>query len=670
MGTLDLEARASAAARRRFLRAVIEDLDALERMLDGDLFDRELRMGAEQELALLDEALQPSHAGEEVLRELEQLDPRGRFTTELGRCNLEANLTPRLLRGRCLSQLKQELDEVGALARSAAARHRAKVLLTGISPTFEPLHATRALMTQRARYAQIDAATVAAHGGRIPLQIQGIDGLKLWHDSVMLEGAATSFQVHLQLAPERFASAFNCSLLTAAPLLAAGANSPLFASRRLWHETRVPLLESVGDVRALSRWRRNGRSRTNLGGNFMDHSPVELLERDLASFEPLVVPAQLESSLEALGEGRVPTLQALTTFNGSVWRWIRPCYGVTGGKPHLRIENRVLPGGPTVLDEVANAALWLGWMLALPTVYGDIRRRIAYAEVEANFHAAARDGLDAALTWLDGKKVSARTLLRSELLPIARAGLSSAEVDADDIELLLGVVEGRVRLGQTGAAWMLRSFDAAGPGAPSRVRTWRVARDAAERCWSDEPVHRWSPVSARPDEHAQVPAVAAVRTELVTLSPDMPIAVAARVLRSDGSSHAVVEDENGVFLGVIGQADLARAAEDETVTRVGQVPLERPAPAELSRPAIGLLADLDAAGEGCRVVTDGNQLIGLVLREDLRALIRMLREGESLNGLLRSADGERSTTAARPGGRWPPAARSRSAWPGGRRSRR
>lgn len=617
MGSQRVTVGSDAASRAASAAAVAEDLDVLEELIDaGRLEDGPPRLGAEQEMLLVDRHLRPAPVAALVL---ERLSDR-RFTAELARFNLEANATPRPLAGASFTALRAELDDLTRLARVAASSSDAEVLLAGFLPSYDLCDAGLHHMTARERFSALGRLSLDCRGGRLPVAIRGTDALELLHDSVMVEGGATSFQVHLQVAPAAFPTTYNAALLAAGPVLAACANSAIVFGRRLWHETRIPLLEASADVRDPAQLRRPGRSRTSFGDGWVERSALELFQRDLTRFAPVLAPDEEGSAGEAPARGRVPALRALTTFNGTIWRWLRPCYGLTAGRPHLRIEARFLPAGPTVLDEVAGAALWVGLVRALPLEYGDARERLGFGEVEANFHAAARAGLAARLRWVDGETVTARELLLGTLLPLAREGLLGSGVDPGDVEWTLGIIRERVETERTGAAWSLAAFEAAPRAASGAERAWWVTAGLRARCWSGQPVHRW-PARAPGDLAAPgfPPVSVALRTDLCSVLPDAPLSLVARLLPWAPGEHVVVEDPGGGVVGVVAARDLAGAdLTASAASLVRDLPLLVLEPAT---PADEALATLRIARRRCAAVTRGPHLAGVVYEAEIAAVV-------------------------------------------------
>ncbi|HEX6622624.1 MAG TPA: glutamate-cysteine ligase family protein, partial [Pyrinomonadaceae bacterium] len=488
MGEHQIEAGCDEGKVRAFTRALLNDLAALERMLDGGLIESGVRrIGAEQEMFLIDRHLRPAFVAEEVLSRAG--DPR--LTTEIARFNLEANLTPRLLAGDCLRRMHEEADEVVAAVRAGARECGADVLLAGILPTLRRGDLGLGSITPSPRYHQLNDAIMRMRGGSLNVHIKGLEEVNVVSDNIMPISSTTSFQVHLQVGPEEFARLYNTAQAVTAPVLAAAVNSPIWLGNRLWQETRLALFQHSVDERSSTRVARQFPTRVGFGEGWLRGSVLELFREDIARFRVIMTNEADEDPAEVLARGGVPRLKALTLHNGTVWWWNRPCYGVHEGRAHLRIENRVLPAGPTVLDEVANAAFFVGLMRALPEAYGEIDKLLAFDDAKANFLSAARHGLDARLAWVGGRTRSAVALILEDLLPLARAGLKASKIDETDADLYLGTVEERVRTGQTGAQWALRSLAALGAEGTREGRMRTLVAAMRERQRTGEPVHRW-----------------------------------------------------------------------------------------------------------------------------------------------------------------------------------
>src|SRR5437762_8621446 len=478
-----------------FMKAVLDDLRALAFMLENSLVESGVRrLGAEQEMFLVDGDLRPAPLSLEVLKKADD----DRLTTEIARFNLEANLTPRMLTGDCFTQMKDELNTLIAKTRGAANDLNADVLLSGILPTLQPSDLTLDNLTPISRYSELNRGVIRLRGGPFSIHIKGLDELQITHDNIMMESCNTSFQVHFQTSPADFVSHYNTAQAITAPMLAAAVNSPLLFGHRLWQETRVALFQHSTDARSRPQLARSQPTRVSFGESWLEHSVIALFHDQISRFRPIMITQPDEDPFQVLARGGAPLLSALRMHNGTVWRWNRACYGVADGSAHLRIENRALPSGPTVLDEIANSAFFAGLMLALPQEYGDITTRMTFDDAKANFFTAARHGLNAQFNWIDGKSYTAPSLILDHLLSLARQGLESAGVETSDIDNYLGVIDERVQSGRTGAQWMLKSLAVPGPGSKD-MRHRTLTSTMLQRQKEAKPVHTWPIMEATED---------------------------------------------------------------------------------------------------------------------------------------------------------------------------
>ncbi|HWE25310.1 MAG TPA: CBS domain-containing protein [Myxococcales bacterium] len=540
-------------ARRRFMRAVLADLRALEEMLAAGVFERDVvRIGAEQELFLVDRAYHPAPGALKILERID--DPH--FTTELGLFNLEANADPQPLAGKGLSRMDEQLSLLFAKVRRVAGELDMHAVLAGILPTIGKSDLGMHNMVPNPRYHALSRAMGEARGEAFDFFIKGIDDLVVRHDSVMVEACNASFQVHLQIPePERFAHYYNLAQLLLAPVLAAGPNSPVLFGRRLWSETRIALFEQAVDIRTPGHHLRDSIPRVSFGGQWLKGSVADIFRENVVRFRALVGTEIDEHASEAFARGRIPELKALRLHNGTIYRWNRPCYGISeNGKPHLRVELRVLPSGPTVADEVANGAFWLGLMMELSATIGDLPARIEFEDARANLYAAAREGLAAHFTWLDGRQVLAQPLILDELLPLAKAGLDRAGTDPEDSARYLGIVERRVRTGRNGARWMLQSLSEMKGRASTGARLNALTAAMITRQETDRVVSDWE--RARLDEsetervgHHKVSQYMA--TDFFTVRPDDPVELVADLMSWERIRHVPVEDHRGRLVGLV-----------------------------------------------------------------------------------------------------------------------
>lgn len=633
MGDQDVRREEDAVRLRSFISRLLCDVQALERMLSGGMIESGVhRIGAEQELFLVDAARRPAPRALELLERVGD----SHYTTELGLFNLEINLDPLPFEDDCLSRLERQLD--GALARLREAAHEcgAEVVLTGILPTLRKSDLALASMTPMPRYRALNSVLRQLRGGDdYEFRLKGADELRVKHDSVMLEAACTSFQVHYQVEPAEFARCYNLAQAMTAPLLAAAANSPLLFGRRLWRETRIPLFQQSIDTRQAAHHVRERAARVSFGRQWVRHSILELIQEDLARFRVLIESEAQEDSLEVLERGGLPELKALRTHTGTVYRWNRGCFGIGEGKAHLRIENRVLPAGPTVVDEVANAAFFLGLLRGGQEAYGDVAAAMPFHDAEANFLAAAQRGLDAQFAWVDGKAAPARDLIRGELLPLARHGLRAAGLRSEDGDRYLGVVEQRVASGRTGASWLLRSLtDMQGVDTQEALLSALTAA-TVNRQWEGAPVHEWPLAQV---EEGRVSRLQDLRieefmtTDLFTVHPDEPVDLVARLMDWKRIRHVPVEDPQGKLAGLISCFEVLRhcasssRAADGDPAPVSAVMQTRPMTIAPEAPVLDAIARMRREKSDYLLVVKEERLVGIVTEPDVLDLTARLLE--------------------------------------------
>jgi len=617
MGEHQVEQHVDESKAQAFMKALLEDLRALAFMLeDGRVETGVTRIGAEQEMFLIDRYLRPAPVSLEVLKQAND----ARLTTEIARFNLEANLSPLKLENDCFSRMEQELTEVIEIARNSAATLNVDVLLSGILPTLQKSDLTLDNLTPVARYHELDRGVIRMRGGPLSIHIKGLDELQLTHDNIMMESCNTSFQVHFQSNAREFANHYNVAQAITAPVLAVAVNSPLLFGQRLWQETRVALFQHSTDERSRTQLARNQQTRVSFGDSWLQHSVIELFHDQITRFRPIMITQPDENPFAVLARGETPQLSALRLHNGTVWRWNRACYGVHNGVPHLRIENRALPSGPTIVDEVANAAFFTGLMVALPQVYGEIATQMAFDDAKLNFFRAARHGLDAQFQWLDGQSHNAAVLILDQLLPLARQGLSNAHVASSDIDMYLGIIEARARGGQTGARWMMKSLSAIGNSA-SKLTSQILANQK-----QGEPVHRWPAIEKMDSdewEHGYRTVGQFMSTDLFTVSPDDLIDLAASVMDWQHIRHVPVEDQEGRLVGLVTHRGLLRMMINNTnhskLTTVREIMLADPITVSPSTSSLEAIELMRRNRVGCLPVVEGGQLVGIVTSYDFLA---------------------------------------------------
>jgi len=621
MGEHQITERNDDAEMRRFVKALLEDVRALEVMIDRGIIEAGVRrIGAEQEMFLIDRSYRPTRTALQILDQL----GGGNFTTELGLFNLEANLTPRELGGDCLSQMEAELGDSLERIREVAGQVDTRVVLCGILPTLGKAHLGLDHMTPNPRYHQLNDTMVRLRGGDFQTLIKGVDELQTSHDNVMLEACNTSFQIHFQVGAKSFPRLYNLAQAVTAPVLAAGVNSPVLLQHRLWHETRVALFQQSLDLRSETGVQRGSRQRVSFGDNWVKHSVLEIFREDIARFRALISVETGESPLETLERGEVPKLTALCLHNGTIYRWNRPCYGVKDGVAHLRIENRVLPAGPSVLDEIANAAFFFGLMCSLDQEYGDVTEVMEFDDAKGNFLAAARYGLHARFRWLHGKPAAADELIITHLLPLARSGLADRGLDAGDIDRFLGVIEERVRQDRTGSQWVFDSLAGMGDRGSSDERYRVLTAAMVDHQIGGRPVHEWEPaqlVIEQTDRESYRTVGQFMTTDLFTVHPEDIVDLAASLMEWEHVRHVPVEDVEGRLVGLVSHRVLlrmlARGARGEVkpvaVREIMRADAVTVTPQTTTVEAIDLMRKHQV---GCLPVVQEGKLVGIVTEHD------------------------------------------------------
>ena len=477
--------------RRRYREKVRLDLDVFGQMLSQSVFDYERPLiGMEIELNLVDDSYQPRMTNAEVL---ERIADRA-YQTEIGQYNIELNVDPRSLPGDAAMVLEDDLRQSLNRADTLANETGAHIVTIGILPTVMPEHLHAGSMSTSLRYVALNEAMVNARGEDMHIDIDGVSGehLAMYADSIAPESACTSVQLHLQVAPQEFATYWNGAQALAGPQLAVGANSPYFCGKELWHETRVELFNQATDTRPIELRNQGVRPRVFFGERWIT-SVFDLFEENVRYFPALLPETTDEDPVATLKAGGVPRLSELRLHNGTVYRWNRPIYDIADGRPHLRVENRVLPAGPTIIDTMANSAFYYGVLRTIAEEDRPIWTRMRFADAERNFHSCARHGNRAKVFWPGLGEVPANELVLRHLLPMADEGLRHWGVSTAVRDRYLGVIEGRCTSGINGASWQIAAvhgLEARGADRPTALRT--MLEHYVQAMHTNEPVHTWS----------------------------------------------------------------------------------------------------------------------------------------------------------------------------------
>jgi gamma-glutamyl:cysteine ligase YbdK (ATP-grasp superfamily) len=477
------------ADRQRFRQKVRQCLDVFAQMLAESRFDSDNPMsGLEVELNLVDEAGDPAMRNSDVLDAI--ADPA--FQTELGRFNIEINLPPRVLGPDGLVGFEDSVRASLNAAEGKANSIDSHIVMVGILPTLRHEHMNRETLSANHRYRLLEEQIFAARGEDLEINISGVERLVTQADTIAPESACTSVQYHLQVAPEGFAQAWNASQVVAGVQVALGANSPYLYGKQLWAESRIVLFEQTTDTRPDELKAQGVRPRVWFGDRWIT-SIFDLFEENVRYYSALLPLCDEEDPAEVLARGETPQLGELRLHNGTIYRWNRPIYDVVEGRPHLRVENRVLPAGPTVVDVMANAALYFGLVRALADQDRPLWSQMSFSAAEENFHTAAKDGIGARIYWPGIGEVPVTELVLRRLLPLAHEGLDAWGVDPADRDRLLGVIEQRCITGRNGSTWQVDTVRALEETTSvNREQALReMTRRYAAHMHSNEPVHSW-----------------------------------------------------------------------------------------------------------------------------------------------------------------------------------
>ncbi len=552
MGDLNVRLISSRSELNIFTRNLLKDIHAMERMLEEGWFNEDpLHIGAEQEICIVDNHFKPAPKSLEMLEKLK--DPL--FTTELAKFNIEANLRPLVFEKDCFSIMEGRIEEKLQRLRKLGKEDQLDFVLTGILPTIRKFDLEMGNLTPLDRYYALLEAINKMRGSLHELHITGLDELNIKHDSAMLESCNTSFQVHMQVRPDDFVKKYNIAQALAGPVLAIAVNSPLLFGKRLWAETRVALFQQSIDTRTASEHIRDRSPRVTFGKSWLEDSIVEMYKDDVTRFRVMLMTDPEDDVFKQLDKGVTPKLRALMIHNSTVYRWNRACYGISpNGKPHLRIENRVLPSGPSAVDEVANAAFWLGLMNAFDAEYPKITEVMEFDHAKDNFMCAARDGVNTDFSWIKGRKISVYELIKNELLPIAREGLKKCRIDKKDVDKYMEIIEARNESRQTGTQWLINSHIAL----MKQTSREEVAIALTSAMISNQkkslPIHKWKLATIEGITHWEPYDMLVeefMTTDLFTVQKDDVPELVADILNWRQIKYAPVEDNKGRLLGLI-----------------------------------------------------------------------------------------------------------------------
>lgn len=617
---------------RYFESMLLNDLSVLQKMIDDGRFkDRVHRIGIEQEFCIVDESFKAANANQIILKKLN--DPL--FATELAKFNIELNSPPIEFSGDCLQLLENFLLDKFQTAVGIAKKEKLHILMAGILPTIRKFDLTIENITPSERYFALVKALGNMRGKEFELRIQGIDELIMKYDSAFLESATTSFQTHLQVHPDEFAEIYNITQLIAAPILSCAVNSPVLFRKKLWAETRVALFQQSVDTRQIDTSLRNYPARVNFGKQWVKNGITEIYHEDVTFHRVLLTAGELQNAAEALESGDTPQLQALQTHNSTIYRWNRPCYGMYEGEPILRIENRILPAGPTIADQMANASFWFGLIFGIQQTYPNFQTKMHFEDARNNFILAARNGLQNVFKWLNQKNYSAQELILKELLPLAKEGLALKKIQHEQIDHFLSIIEERVQSGKTGAQWIINFSQSKQDHLSEEEIQSTIAATSHYYQLLNQPIHTWTmdtmhalkdwnPASMVVEECMSTTLFALKQTDIIQMASDM--------MEWNKIKYIAVEDEHGGLVGLLTSRKILNyfnkivhhgKEPEESIESIMTANLITVTPDTKISEAIVLMQKYQI---GCVPVVKSGKLVGMLTEQDfLKMIDRLIR---------------------------------------------
>jgi CBS domain-containing protein len=596
---------------------ILDDIEAFEIMIRDKMFTGgPIHIGAEQELCLVDRQFEPATIALDFLDKIND----DHYTNELALFNLEINCDPYPLKDRYFSKMQACLEELLKKGYALADGMDADILLAGILPTLKFRHLQFDFMTPERRYQTLSQELFKMRGHNFDIYLQGTDELIMSLDTVLFEACNTSFQTHLQIHPEEFVDKHNWAQMISGPVLSTVVNSPLVFGKELWHETRIALFKQSLDTRSSSKFLRQRLPRVYFGNRWIKESAADLWKNDVCRFPLILTSDDFKHSTSLLKEGHIPKLRAIRLHNGTTYTWNRLCFGHSDKEPHLRIECRYIPAGPTVTDEFANFAFWIGLMNNQEKYGRDFWKNTDFKVAKTNFIKAARTGFNTVFYWF-GKNITAKQLILDELLEMAYDGLVDSGVHVDEAKKYLSVIEKRTQWELTGSEWILKAHRDLVPRFGEVTAQKTIVKQSLEYQKNNIPLHDWEPVKSNiyridideelVEEH--------MSTDIFCVSTYDSIELTRQILEWNNIRHLPVESDDGDLIGMITDGIVERVEQmnEDKVQFAGQVMIVNPvtiqSEATLAE-ARALMQDHDISG---LPVVFGKKLVGIITNKDI-----------------------------------------------------
>ncbi|MDT8414411.1 MAG: CBS domain-containing protein [Flavobacteriaceae bacterium] len=618
MGVQEVRSISSGHHKLKYISHLLDDVEAFDQLLYEEGFEnKEMHIGAEQEFCLVDSSWRPVNKAMDLLAAINQPD----FTTELALYNLELNTQAHKLQTDCFKKLETEVKEKLALAAEKARLLDVNIILTGILPTIHFNHINLSSMTPLVRYNVLNESMRKIRKQDFEIHIQGLDELHIRHNSIIYEGCNTSFQAHLQITPAHFKSAYNWAQYISGPVLAVATNSPLLLRRQLWHETRIALFSQSVDTRSTSYLLNDKEPRVGFGRDWQRGDAGDYYKDSITRFKSILTGDFKEKSTAQMKAGKPPKLSALLLHNGTDYRWNRLCYGIQQQKPHLRIENRYLPSGPSPKDEIANFCFWVGLMYNQPESLNNLHSKVPFYVAKMNFLNAARLGLESPLFW-EGKFQNARKLIGDKLIPQAHDGLLKAGIDSQTASHYLNVIQKRL-FKHTGSEWTIKNYRKITEKYSASIATKLLTRSMYENNLTYDCVADWKDISIK--KYYQVrnhPTVSAyMKTNVFTAMPDDTLLMVKKIMEWKNIHHLPVVKNQYELVGIISSTDVLQAYKNKinlnkSIRKIFRQPVRSIHRYQTMQTAEKIMQEHHIK---CLPVTHENILIGIITSKDIDA---------------------------------------------------
>lgn len=561
--------------RNNMYHHALDDIEAFDLLLKEKMFvQAPVHIGAEQELCLVDKEFEPHTKALEILDKIEDK----RYTNELALFNLEINADPKLLNASCFSDMENELAALIKMGREVAWTEGAHVLKAGILPTLAYRHLQFEYMTPIKRYQTLSNTLFDLRGQNFEIYLQGTDELIMSLSSVLFEACNTSFQTHLQIDPDNFVNMHNWAQMIAGPVLATSVNSPLLFGNELWHETRIALFKQSLDTRSSSKFLRRKLPRVYFGNDWIKDSPADLWKNDIMRFPLILTSDDFKKSTQLLKNGEIPELRAIRLHNGTTYTWNRMCFGHSKKQPHLRIECRYLPSGPSLKDEIANFAFWIG-LMSCPDRDQEFWKDLDFRTAKNNFIKAARTGINTIFNWY-GEMMPANKLILEKLLPMAESGLKKYGVDDIDISEYLGVIEKRTEKHLTGSEWLVYNHRKLTNKYRETLAQKSLVKKSLEYQVENIPVHEWENLKDNifivNEKEERVEEY--MSRDIFSVHEYDSIELVKKILSWNNIHHLPVEGRNGDLVGLITDGIVERldSLKEQNINFASQVMILNP----------------------------------------------------------------------------------------------